>query len=129
MKQIKIFLSGGTRGDWQDKVKEHFSDLENIHFHDPRFFPQGTSMKEIAETERNWLHDSDVVFFFFEETNPSGIGSAFEVGYAVAHNIPVIFVDRKNTSHTEWLGVHCSLVFSDLNQGIAALREHIVSND
>jgi nucleoside 2-deoxyribosyltransferase len=82
-------------------------------------------MRVIAETERKWLDDTDIVFFYFEASNPSGLGSAFEVGYAVARGIPVIFVDEKLTSHSEWLGVHCDEVYRDIATGLNALTRWV----
>jgi nucleoside 2-deoxyribosyltransferase len=82
-------------------------------------------MMDIATAERRWLDNTDVVFFYFEQTNPSGLGSAFEVGYAVARGIPVIFVDEKQTSHSKWLAVHCNEVYSDLESGIRALAQFL----
>lgn len=117
MDSMKLFLSGGTRGDWQDKVKRRFPALS---FFDPRTL-RGLQMKEIADTERGWLDECDALFFYFERDNPSGLGSAFEVGYCVAKGIPVIFVDEKQTSHSEWLGIHCMQVYDDFEEGINAL--------
>ena len=86
-------------------------------------------MTDIANIEREWLDSSDAVLFYFEESNPSGLGSAFEVGYAVAKGKPVVFIDEKHTSHTEWLGVHCNYVTRDLDDGIDALRKIISENN
>lgn len=118
---MKIFLSGGTHGDWQQKVKDEFCGIE---FFDPRLV-RGTTMAEIATEEVQWLNRTDILFFYFEESNPSGLGSAFEVGYCAARGIPVIFVDEKETSHSEWLGVHCDIVVHSFQDGIQKLREKI----
>ena len=83
-------------------------------------------MEEIATTERYWLENADIVFFYFEDSNPSGLGSAFEVGYAVAQSKPVIFIDEKRTSHTEWLGVHCDVTLHDLTEAMSILDEYII---
>lgn len=115
---MRVFLSGGTHGGWQDRVIEAFPDLD---FFDPRTL-RPRSMREIAETERGWLDKSDCLFFYFESDNPSGLGSAFEVGYCRAKGIPVIFVDEKRTSHTEWLGIHCIGTYHTLEEGLQALR-------
>src|SRR4030095_9713601 len=72
-----VFLSGGTHGDWQDKVRAQFDHTE---FFDPRTL-KGQDMRTIAETEMGWLHRTDFLFFYLEASNPSGLGSAFEVGH------------------------------------------------
>lgn len=118
---MKVFLSGGTHGDWQEGVLKKFP---MVTFFDPRTLAQET-MRTIATTERVWLDECDLLFFYFETGNPSGLGSAFEVGYAVAKNIPVIFVDEKQTTHSEWLSIHCTEVFHNLQDGLQALADHI----
>jgi len=118
---MKIFLSGGTHGDWQDRVRLRLSDQ---YFYDPRSL-RGKPMREIAETEMSWLNSSDCLFFYFELSNPSGLGSAFEVGYCRARGIPIIFVDEKKTSHTEWLGYHCTHYVASLEEGLDLLEAHV----
>jgi nucleoside 2-deoxyribosyltransferase len=119
---VSIFLSGGTHSSWRDGI---FSAFADERYYDPMTLSDVSDMAVIARTEREWLDATDVLFFYFEESNPSGLGSAFEVGYAVAKGIPVIFVDEKHTSHSEWLGVHCDVVVHDLASGIVALREEL----
>ncbi len=80
-------------------------------------------MKEIADTERQWLDECHALIFYFEKDNPSGLGSAFEVGYCIAKGIPVIYIDEKQTSHSEWLGIHCLRVFTEFDDGINALGD------
>lgn len=117
--QLAVFLSGGTRAPWRDRVVQ---SLGGVTFFDPKTLWGAPTMAQIANTERAWLDKSDAVFFYFEESNPSGLGSAFEVGYAVARGMPVVFVDEKQTHYTEWLGTHCSYVTHDLTDGIKALH-------
>jgi nucleoside 2-deoxyribosyltransferase len=121
---MKIFLSGGTHGGWQDLVKSRFP---MTFFFDPRQAGKQKTMKEIAELERLWLDQSDILFFYFENSNPSGIGSAFEVGYCIGRNIPVIMVDEQQTRYTEWLGIHCTKVYQTLDQGLAELEKWILN--
>jgi nucleoside 2-deoxyribosyltransferase len=118
---MKVFLSGGTHSSWQDYVK---SKVQGVEFFDPRTL-KDLPMLKIAETERSWLDVCDCLLFYFEQSNPSGIGSAFEVGYCVANKIPVIFIDEKKTTHTEWLGIHCNHVGDTLDDGIEHLRKFI----
>lgn len=115
---MKVFLSGGTHGAWQDRVVDACPELS---FFDPRSV-SGITMSEIAAEEREWLNQADLVFVYLEESNPSGLGSAFEMGYAIANRIPIIFVDEKQTSHTEWLGVYAMTRLHDLDDGIALLK-------
>lgn len=115
----RVFLSGGTHGDWQGRVQDA---VQGVEWFDPRSVTGGVDMRPIAQTERGWLDQSDLVLFYFEHNNPSGLGSAFEVGYSVARGLPVIFVDEKRTSHSEWLAVHCTYVTHSLEDGIRILK-------
>lgn len=121
---LRVFLSGGTHSDWRSEVRRR---IRNVEFYDPQTLSGHESMQVIADTERGWLDETDIVLFYLEKTNPSGLGSAFEIGYAVAKGIPVIFVDEKRTSHTEWLGVHCTKVAHELVEGISALVDMIAA--
>jgi len=122
MKIKRVFLSGGTKSNWQDKIK---LAVPGCIFYDPREAGKLDTMKEIAILEREWLDKTDILFFYFESSNPSGLGSAFEVGYCIAKGIPVIFIDEKKSTHTEWLGIHCNTVCSDLESGIISLKKYI----
>ena len=120
---MKIFLSGGTQGDWRSKVttvlRKHDAHLE---FFDPRAL-SGEEMEAIARTELNWLSQCSLLFFYLESDNPSGLGSAFEVGYCVASGIPVIFIDERRNAHTQWLAVHCFKTVHTLEEGLTALLQ------
>lgn len=117
---MRVFLSGGTRTPWRLPIKKI---VQNVEWFDPMDLPKDMPMSYYASEELLWLNKSDVVLFFFEQSNPSGIGSAFEVGYAVAKGKTVIFVDQKRTSHTEWLSAQCSFTFYDLDQAVEKLVE------
>lgn len=123
---MKIFLSGNIHTSWRDHVIQQLNDIGgNLKFFNPQTL-RGKDMETIARTERSWLDECDCLFFYFDSENPSGIGSAFEVGYCVAKGIPVVFVDEKKTSHSEWLGIHCDRVLYSLDDGITVLREIIL---
>jgi nucleoside 2-deoxyribosyltransferase len=125
MKKVRVFLSGDTHGVWRsDVVRDLSAAHADLEFFDPKTLA-GRDMRSIALIEREWLDQSDCLFFFFAASNPSGIGSAFEVGYCIAKGIPVVFVDDKRTSHSEWLGIHCNRVEYSLTAGIEALSETI----
>lgn len=123
LQRWSVFLSGGTHTPWRDDVRASLSDLP-VEFFDPGSLADAGqfSMDEIARIEIEWLARSDCVFFYFEESNPSGLGSAFEIGFAHARGIPVVFVDEKRTSHTEWLSALCMATEYDLSAGLISLR-------
>src|SRR4051794_39054629 len=71
---VSIFLSGGTHSSWRDGI---FSAFAHEQYYDPMTLSDVSDMAVIARTEREWLDATDVLFFYFEESNPSGLGSAF----------------------------------------------------
>lgn len=74
---MKVFLSGDTRTEWQTEVMNRFSDHS---FFDPRTL-SSKSYREMAETERAWIDQSDIIFAYLNESNPYGFGTCFEIGY------------------------------------------------
>lgn len=60
-----------------------------------------------------------MVIAYFESTNPSGLGTAFEVGYAVGLGIPVTFIDEKNDRYAGMLRASSQVVFTKLEDAWA----------
>lgn len=102
------------------------AECPTAEYWDPRTLRE-EEMTDIATTERRWLDECDLVFVFIEKDNPSGLGSAFEMGYAIAKSKPVLFVDEKQSRHTEWLGVHCLQTTDSFDEGIALLRRAVAA--
>lgn len=104
VRPLKTYLAGGLRSGWQDKwIAEHPGE----HYFDPRELNDGSkSMRRIAQIEMRWLRECDEVYAYFERDNPSGIGLAFECGYARALGKPVTLVDETDNP---WLAAACSV--------------------
>jgi hypothetical protein len=93
---LRTYLAGGLRGGWQDAwILAHPGE----DYFDPRTI-QHLSMSEITTVEKRELRHCDEVYAYLEADNPSGIGLAFECGYAVALGKPVTLLDEKNI---DWL--------------------------
>ena len=88
---MKIYLAGGFHSGWQDRVKQ---DAPQHEYFDPakdadqRFAYRWTA-QEIEAVK--WC---DMVFAYFEATNPSGRGLAKEMGWATILDKPVIYIDE-----------------------------------
>lgn len=123
---MKVFLSGSTNAIWQDRVIARCP--ENVTWFDPRTLST-QPMRDIALTERQWLDDCDIVFLYLDPSNPSGLGSAFEVGYAFAYGKHILFVDEQQTEHTRWLASHCAETVTSLEDGIQALEALLARGD
>ena len=86
---MKVYLAGGMRSDWQDKV----NSLKGITFLDPRDKPdKKMDLDEYGTWDLTYIKDCDIVFGYMERTNPSGVGMACELGYAFGIGKTVILV-------------------------------------
>jgi SAM-dependent methyltransferase len=121
---VKIFLSGDTRSEWQSTVMNRFPGHT---FFDPRTMSQ-KSYKEMAETERAWIDESDIIFAYLSKSNPYAFGTCFEIGYAVANNKLVIYVDEKQVSSSKWIAEHPVFAFDNIESGLEKLHE-LLSKD
>jgi len=94
-----IYLAGGMKSNWQDKVinslNEPFRPL--FRFYDP-------SKHGLSEPDQYTLWDlngvekSGVLLGYMEADNPSGYGLALEIGYAKALGKKIILVDERSTT-------------------------------
>lgn len=116
---MKVFLSGDTRTDWQSTIMDRFPDHT---FFDPRTLSNKT-YKEMAETELNWINQSDIVFAYLNKENPYGFGTCFEIGYSVAQKKTIVYVDEKQVSSSQWIAEHPVRAVSKLDDGISCLSE------
>lgn len=125
---MRVYLAGGLKSDWQDHV---MSAVPDVSYFDPRTLntltrPAGAAQSygAIAFHERAWLEQCHIVFAYLERDNPSGVGLAAELGYAVALHKQVILVDEWNNSYSRWLqsfvgGIGVRL---DIGVGVEVLR-------
>lgn len=136
-KAVKVYLAGGMRSHWQDKVMETVREaLPNIPviFLDPR---QSGSATE--ETYTAWdvsaVEMADILFVYLEADNPSGAGLALEIGVAEgmkrAGAVPktILFVCEEGHPQYRYFGMArvCSdFVVKDLRMGIAILVDQVL---
>ena len=88
---MKVYLAGGLYTNWQDKVKEGAPQHE---YFDPRIDADGRYPFMYTGQDLEGVKSSDLVFAYFERTNPSGLGLAKEVAWGVAFGKLIIFVDE-----------------------------------
>jgi len=109
-----IYLSGGMHSGWQDKIKAAFP--RNVYL-DPR--EHGLeNPADYTETDMEMIEISDSVIACLETGNPSGLGLAFEIGYAIGLGIPVFFIDESEDRYTEILRCASDDVFSSIEEFI-----------
>ena len=112
---MKIYLAGGMRSGWQDRL----SEFDVI---DPR--THGLSdPEEYTAWDMAGVRECDIVFAYLEKSNPSGLGMAFEIGYALGLGKRVIFVNEKKDKYAKILECAC-INFDTLEEGIKYLETY-----
>jgi hypothetical protein len=95
-----VYLAGGMRTNWQDKVLQALPDF---CFLDPR-----SHQLRDADAYTAWdldaVRNSDWVLAYLEDSNPGGFSLALEMGYAKAISKKLILVDEKSASSEELRG-------------------------
>lgn len=126
----RVYLAGGMHSGWQEIVKDYFMKNPvpgiDLIFLDP--CTHGLT-DETAYTiwDINAVAQSNWIFAYMEESNPSGAGMSLELGYALGLDKNIIFVDEtKGTIRETFFGMHrtvASVTVETLQEGINALRE------
>ena len=116
---MKVYLSGGMRSGWQDKV---IAECPGVEFIDPRDHGLHSSM-EYTPWDLLAVRRCDIIFAYLEKDNPSGLGLALEVGYAAGLNKTIIFVNEKiGQRYTEIIDWTADLSYGTLELGIEYLK-------
>jgi nucleoside 2-deoxyribosyltransferase len=120
-----VYLAGGHANPWRQQVVNR---APTMRFIDP-------SVHRIADPAAYTAWDlaavrsCDVVFAYFEKSNPSGYGLAVEVGYAAACGKHVILVDERSAAAPEierylrLIRHTATVVFEDLESGLDYLAK------
>ena len=88
---MKIYLAGGFYSGWQDKVMAYAP--KHIYF-DPRNDADQRFAYRCLAQDLEGMKNCDIVFAYYELTNPSGLGLAKEMGWATLLDKPVIYIDE-----------------------------------
>ena len=88
---MKIYLSGGMHSGWQDLFISRYPDFT---FFDPRSHGL-TEPEDYTKWDIEKILESDLVIAYLEDSNPSGLGMAFEIGVAVGAGKPIYFVNEQ----------------------------------
>ena len=124
MKQ-KIYLAGGMKSDWQEKVKK----VIDAEFYDPKPKEVGKNLtlEEFGTWDLHNIKKCDLVFAYMERTNPSGIGMSVEIGFAKALGKTIILCLEENNEkikdrYLEFMKNVSDVVFNDFEDAINYLR-------
>jgi len=119
-----VYLAGGMRSGWQDKVIE--ACPKYVTFLDPR--SHGLQEAEhYTEWDLDAIRSCNILFGYLEKDNPAGHNLALEIGYAYALKKIIIFVDEKSGTiglserHTAMLR-EVSIYFKKFDDGLPYLK-------
>jgi nucleoside 2-deoxyribosyltransferase len=119
VRKLIVYLSGGMRGyDWQAQVIAQCSEFDFVN-------PRRHGLSEPAHyTAADLLsvRQCDIVLAYMRADNPSGIGLALEVGYALALGKTVVLVNGSENKYMAIVGAAAQVQFEKLSAGIAWLR-------
>jgi nucleoside 2-deoxyribosyltransferase len=129
----KVYLAGGFRSGWQDKVRA----INGFLFLDPKQKerPNGVDLKMSLEEYGTWdfhmIRQADIVFVYAEKTNTSCIGLSVEAGYAKGLGKTVILVLEPNhetikDAYLQFIRKASDVTFYDLQKGIDYLNTYMI---
>lgn len=135
MKKVNVYLAGGFKSGWQDKVKEACKDLLEqgmIEWNDPRE-NNTRDPNKYGPMDRMRLDVTEIIFGYAEKDNPLPFPLFFEMGYGLGKGYLVIFVNEiteDDPRHRPMLfptvfGCGWVLTENILAKGIDCLREQV----
>lgn len=120
----KIYLAGGIRSNWQEKVTSRFDG----EFYNPRTkeVDKILTLTEFGTWDLHYIKQCDIVFAYMEKNNPSGIGMSVEIGFAKGLGKTVILCLEENNEfikdkYLEFMKKASDIVFTDLEDAIKYL--------
>lgn len=113
-----IYLAGGMRTGWQKHVIVQLG--EKFSYFDP--CSHGLKCpKDYVKYDFELIGKSDIVFAYFEKTNPSGFGLAAEIGYAKGLGKRILLVNQKCDKYSVFLNYLAERTFETLDDGVKFL--------
>ena len=123
----KVYLSGGMRSDWQDRVMEA---EPNAEYFDPRSHGLKNPFDYVAWDMRH-VGMSTIVFAYVEAENPTALGLAAEVAAGSVEGKLIILVDEKSATDEKFaryftfIRVLAHEVYDNLEDGIVSLKMNV----
>lgn len=119
----KVYLAGGMHATWQDYLIERYP---NIKFFDPRTSGFTTSAL-YTRWDMEKIQESDAIVAYLEETNPSGVGLAFEIGYGLGLGKEVYFIQEKTDKYFDIVRTGSTLMTFGFNafDRMLSMLDHI----
>ena len=102
MKTVLVYLAGGMKSGWQDKVMAALEDLRVegvVTFFDPRTNPKEPEKYRPMDKE-SW-ENADIVFGYAESSNPALFAMCIELTGGYYNKARTIFVDDLKPENLE----------------------------
>lgn len=106
------------RSGWQDKVIGRLG--AQVVIFDPRAHGL-TDSRDYVKKDLGYVKKADIVFAYFERTNPSGYGLAVELGFARALGRTIVLVDEVRSRYTRFFDEVATYNEATLDAGITRL--------
>jgi len=92
---IRVYLSGGTGSGWQEEVLKHFpkSEYPDVAFYNPWSLDSYNPRKYVPMDALK-IAESDIVFAYLEDTNPTALAIIGELMYAKGLGKVTIFCNE-----------------------------------
>ena len=122
---MRVYLAGGLHSNWRDCVKR---EVPGHNYIDPRAHGLEADPQAYTAWDLLGVARCDVLFAYLAENNPSGLGLAFEMGYAKALGKPIIYVCELTPEHERFSQVlwhSASIACISLSGGIEYLRAFV----
>ena len=114
-----VYLAGGMRTDWQDRVKEA---LPEVVFIDPR--DHGFTEEHLYTAwDMLGVNQCNVVFLYIEKDNPSGANAIYEAGKARGQGKCLVFVDEKQDKYQRLPAHDAHFYTNDFAESIEILKK------
>ena len=120
----KIYLAGGIRSNWQEKVTSRI----DAEFYNPRTkeVDKVLTLTEFGTWDLHYIKQCDIVFAYMEKNNPSGIGMSVEIGFAKGLGKTVILCLEENNEfikdkYLEFMKKASDIVFTDFEEAVKYL--------
>jgi len=125
-------LSGGFHSNWQKKVID--SCIGAFIFFNPREHGLEKSASMYTTWDLHHIKQSDIIFGYMEQNNPSGYGLSLEIGYANALSKTIILIDeksKKDKKFERYFGIireSSNIVLDNFEEGIEVLKSFQVND-
>ena len=134
MNKQKVYLAGGFRSDWANKVKECSNNIDWINPKDKEFNGSERvvmNVNEYGKWDLHFIKQSDILFIYIERTNPSCIGLSCEGGFAKGLGKTVITVlepkhETIKDNYLSFITQVSDVIFEDLGEGIDYLKSFAI---